>query len=487
MLDRQFPLPVLGIEAIDKWFVGTGGSIELLRYLLGECCAGRISIIRVGDIEYFARTDQTEWDYALHQAHQLLASGAGNGWTEEHCRSAVGAILPEPVREFQGLLWEKAKTLCHFSEVGDGSHVLTSYGRGAEQIVESVLWESEKPLHYSEIAERAARKSPRSLDIRRVHGAAAAIGILFGRGVYGLEKHLKIPPHDASMVREEAEQLIISGPEERQWHTSELCMLLAEQNPALMSGVTKYVVDALLHQSEALKPLGRMTWIQKPAPQKAATSRIDLRQAVISLLEDAGSPLPTNDIRQRLIALRGVNETFQIQAQEPLIRVAPGIWGLNDRDVPIKRTQQPHLIEALIQDLSTRGEGIHISELTEMNLPFVSSVTSPYLVLAISNLYPQLRSSVGQYIYLSEWSDPRRVSPTEAVNDVLNSAVLPLSTEEIRLAVEARIRRVCDMRTVSACLQAAEAQFRGDTGTWTLNKLSERADDDVDMETALTA
>lgn len=485
--DRDFPLPVLGVEAIDKWFAGMGGLIALLRYLLGECCVGRVSIIRVGDIEYFARVDQSEWDYALHQAHQLLASGAGNGWSEEHCRSAVGAILPEPVREFQGLLWEKAKALCHFSEAVDGTRVLASYGRGAEQLVEAVLWESEKPLHYSEIAERTARKSARPLDIRRVHGAAAAVGLLFGRGVYGLEKHLKISPEDANTVREETEQLIMNGPEERQWHTSELCMLIAEQNPTLMSGVTKYVLDVLLHQSAALKPLGRMTWVQKPTLQGTATSRIDLRQAVISLLEDAGSPLPVNEIRQRLMALRGVNETFQIHAQEPLIRVAPGLWGLNDRDVPIKRSQQRDLIEALIQGLRVRSEGIHVSELAEMNLPFVTSATSPYLVLTLASLTPRLRTSVGQYIYLSEWSDARRASPTEAVNDVLDGAQRPLSTEEIRFAVEARIRRTCDARTVLACLQAAEAQFNSDAGTWTAGERSERTEEDVEIEAAVAS
>ena len=59
-----------------------------------------------------------------------------------------------------------------------------------------------------------------------------------------------------------------------------------------------------------LKRLGRMIWKEVDAGDEV--SCIDVRQAIISLLQQAGRPLQTDEIRQRLVAFRGVNEYFQI-------------------------------------------------------------------------------------------------------------------------------------------------------------------------------
>ena len=69
------------------------------------------------------------------------------------------------------------------------------------------------------------------------------------------------------------------------------------------------------------------------AHSEEATSadRINIHQAIISLVDEAGRPLSTSEIRHRLIALRGVNEGFRIAAVDPLIRLGTAEWGLNDR------------------------------------------------------------------------------------------------------------------------------------------------------------
>lgn len=173
---REYPLPVLGLEAIDPWFEGAAGSPSLIRLLIANFCAGRLSIVKIDGIEYVARVTQEDWDYALHEARQILASGAGQNWSESHCKVMVSAVLKETARELRGSLWDRARTLCHFSDAADGSRVLLSYGRGAEQVVEAVLFDSPRPLHYTEIAERVAARSARPVDMRRVHNAAAARG-----------------------------------------------------------------------------------------------------------------------------------------------------------------------------------------------------------------------------------------------------------------------------------------------------------------------
>ena len=481
---RDYPLPVLGLEAIDPWFEGVSASPWLLRSLIANFCTDLLSVVKIDGIEYIARITQEDWDYALHEAHQILASAAGQNWSEEHCRSMTSALLKEQSRELRNLLWDKARALCHFSDSEDGSRVLLSYGRGAEQLVEAVLFESDRPLHYTEIAERVAARAARPVDIRRIHNAAAAVGILLGRGTYGLEKHAKLPAEAADILREEAESLIVGGADGRQWHTSELCTLLAERHLPDVPEVSKYVLDMILRQSQQVRSLGRMVWSKLPAGYQISEGRIDVRQAIITLLTDAGSSLSATEIRRRLVALRGVNSTFQISAQDPLIRVGPGIWGLNDRDVPIKRPQQAHLMDELVNALVQRQEGIHISEVAALHLSIIEESISPQLVFSIAALDPRIRSNAGQYIYLSEWNDVRRVSPLEAVKACLHDTTNPLPLEQVRAIVEGLVKRPCETRTISACLQAIDADFDKADNTWSLPSFS---DETSQLEEAASA
>jgi len=72
-----------------------------------------------------------------------------------------------------------------------------------------------------------------------------------------------------------------------------------------------------------------MTWIAAAADTDDQ-SRIDVHQAVVAIVQAAGHPLSTGEIKERLTAVRGVNEFFQIFPIDPLIRVQPGRWGIND-------------------------------------------------------------------------------------------------------------------------------------------------------------
>jgi hypothetical protein len=209
-----------------------------------------------------------------------------------------------------------------------------------------------------------------------------------------------------------------------------------------------------------------MTWSKAASDAYSSNYRIDLRQAIIAILEQAGTPLSAAAIRQRLIALRGVNEHFQISAQDPLIRVAPGLWGLNDRDLPIKRLDQVHLIDGVIRMLRDKSAGIHISEIPKLNLPRVDHTVPPHVVFSIATRDPRLRVNVGQYIFLNEWGDARRISTIDAVRSLMQEASAPLSLDDIVAKVEATIERPCDKQSVSACLQVIDATFDSVNPVW---------------------
>ena len=68
------------------------------------------------------------------------------------------------------------------------------------------------------------------------------VAILLGRGTFGLFKHVKLPAEVADILREEAREFDCERSRTaRQWHTSELCMSLAERELPNVSEINKYI------------------------------------------------------------------------------------------------------------------------------------------------------------------------------------------------------------------------------------------------------
>mgnify|MGYP002628175468 CR=1 FL=1 len=482
---REFPLPVLGIEAIDEWFVGVSDWIGALRYILANFCDGKVSIVQIDGIDYFGLMEQLEWEMAQAEAPRLLKYGAEEKWTEEVAKSMIGRLIKESAKEFRGIFFDKASRLGHFIVEEGGTRLLVSFGRGADQVVEAVLSEAESPLHYTEIARRASDRQGRSIDDRRAHNSAAAVGILLGRGTYGVRKHIGYTTLELDEVRAEAERIILSGPAHRQWHSAEILSALLETE-APIGEMSKYILDFLLRESRVLKNLGRMTWVSDDRTSSVAISRIDIRQAIISLLDSAGRPLSSSEIQSRLVAVRGINEIFQIAAIDPLVRLGFGLWGLNDRDVLIKRSDQPAFFDEIEVLLRTKGKGIHISEIENFEFDHGSNFPGS-IVFGLACSDARFHVGTGQYIYLSEWGGPRRETLSEATWAVLCEQLKPLTLEEIMSNVEQRLDRLVDRTAVSSRLQSLNAVFDADYRTWTPPVINENQfdEDDFDAEHAV--
>src|SRR5690606_23901169 len=134
--------------------------------------------------------------------------------------------------------------------------------------------------------------------------------------------------------------------------------------------------------------------------------------------QEAGAPLSTDDVRKRVMESRGVDKLFQIFPVDPVIRIAPGVWGLNDRDLPIKRPEQGRFLDALVDLLRERRAGLHYTEL-ERSAALKSWGLSVTAFFSLATLDPRLRVSTGRYLYLHEWGGPRRESLGQAVRAVM--------------------------------------------------------------------
>jgi hypothetical protein len=111
------------------------------------------------------------------------------GWVEEQ-------IVPNLTLSMTGmsnLVTEILLENYHFAEI-EGESKLVGIGNGVDQLVSIVVSEADSPLHYSEIHQRVQALTDREVDIRRVQSSLSSgnLSYLFGRGIYGLERHLEI-------------------------------------------------------------------------------------------------------------------------------------------------------------------------------------------------------------------------------------------------------------------------------------------------------
>lgn len=459
LVDRQFPLPLAGAEALDPWFSGFAANRSAVEYILSNMCGGHVVIITIDGLEYLSFLTTDNWREIVRSARQLLESGTEKGWSRERCRHLVSGLLPPHSREFSSVLWDKVSPLCHFAGDDDDA-VLISYGRGAESLILAILEDSDRPLHYSEIAALASDRAGREIDERRAHSAAAEVGYLLGRGSFGTDRHLGYKTEEMMALAEEASAIVNDGPDARQWHASELAAAIADDPEWSDRPPNKYVIDVVLRLYSSLKRLGRMVWAPADAGPDAA--RVDLRQAVIATLQQAGGPLTGAELHQRLVAIRGINDGWNFVCGDPVIRLGSGRWGINDRDVPVKRAEQTELQEKLVKMLEARGSGLHISEISQPETPGFTS----RMLLSLAALDSRLRVSPGQYLYLRAWGSPRRATIGEACLDALRQSS-PVSFEELYDAVVERVGRACARTEVSSALQGLEARL-DENGLWTL-------------------
>ena len=293
---------------------------------------------------------------------------------------------------------------------------------------------------------------------------------MLGRGIYGVRRHIPLTDGQFATLGDLAEEMVLSGPGDRQWHAIEILGVVADELGEEFTGVDQYIISASLEERQTVESLGRMVWKPVEGENVDSGSRIDIRQALVLLLEEAGMPLRTNDLRDRLNNYRGTSGALQIMPYEPMIRVSRGLWGLNDRDVPIKKSDQPHLCHFASSILRNLGRGIHVSEIDShfFNLPPID----PEALFSILSLDDELQVSVGRYLYLGEWGGPRRKSLLEAVFEVLDVTKEPMKLKDIHLKANVLMKRDIDKSAVSATLQKLDAVQVGD-GRWAMDQGAE--------------
>lgn len=484
--ERDDPLPFYGLPILDAWFCGIEKMEEPFCYLLEhknilDC---DFSLLQANGQLFVSRISQDEWNKTLKQAMRLLEEGVSHGWGLSEARHQVEDLLGKKGGELRSELWVAAKQFAHFSSPDvDSEPVLISYGRSAEALVEAILLESERPLHYSEIPQRISERYAKDMDVRRATNAASQVALLYGKGFYGLLKHCPLNYLERELVREEALEIIFQGTSDRQWSSAELVDILNERGLDFDGGLNAYTLNIALKGSSEINYLRRNIWAQSNTTSNGAAHRIDIRQAVTSLLLQAGKPLSNSEIKETLRKDRGISHSFQIHPSGSIISVGTGLWGLIERDLALNADEQAQLIDDLQKILRDRNNGIHVSEIfhcLEGVFEPASRIKDPEVLFAVALRNSLMSRSHGDYLFLAEWGEPRRMKKSQAIIEALKRAgSIGLKTSEITKSAAAILGRPVQRDSIYGALSAAGARVDETTKRWVLPDTKEIEDEET--------
>ncbi|KAB8054772.1 hypothetical protein GCN78_03640 [Janthinobacterium rivuli] len=472
--NRQEPLPLFGLEILDPWFVGVELQEQAFEYILDRFTSNRFSLVRVRGQVFVSKLTQNIWDEKVKTSRRILVAAVDRAPKELDIRASIESLLIGPGEELRTELWSEATRWANFANQSSDStaKVLVSYGYGAEGIVEAVLTESDKPLHYSEISQRCNERYGKQVDVRRAHQSALNVGLLFGRGVYGLRKHFPLSDAECSLLIAEAEDLIVGADTQKQWHAREITEAIEERGIDFGGRLNQYVTSIALERSRNLADLGRMVWASRSTGARGTANRIDVHQAIVSYLLTEGRPMHSDEIRERIAQDRGLSGYFQIQPAGDLLHMGPGLWGLASRDSPLSTSESEELIEALTNALELRGKGLHVSELKGALHPIIKHVErigDPAIILGIAQRSSRCAIAKGQYVFLPGWGDPRRLTAVEAVKRAIRKAGLGgMTLNECAAMAEALAERSIPRTFVSNILAGQiGANFDDVRSRWT--------------------
>lgn len=468
--DRTDSLTLSGLGIIDPWFIGVEKTSEAFRFILERIPNQGFYLISANGQFFVTRISQDKWDDVCRVAINLLETGVEQKWTLSEAKKQVGDLLPLRGNELRSELWILTSRFAHFSTNECGEQLLIGIGRGAEILVESVLTESSTPLHYSEIAKRIKEKYGKNIEARRAHNAAQTRSHIYGRGTYGLDKHCPLSIDELNLVKSRCEELILNGTESRQWTCAELSEMLENEGLDFESRLNRYIVNIALSRSSLLSNLRRMVWTRSTNVSARAANRVDLSQAVEALLMSNGLPMSYPEIRDIIQKERGLGENFQIHASGSIIRVGHSKWGLIDRDLPINQVERNTLVQDIESLLRRLNRGVHLTEIANLiseTSDVASRIEDPTVFFTLAQRTGKMRISQGNYLFLPEWGEARRLSPNQAITaTILQAKSEGLRAGELAQKASILLGREIKRETVYSPLYAMGALFDEELGRW---------------------
>lgn len=361
---RDSPLSLRLLVAMDGWFDGFEDHLDFLSGVIHA----------FGDDQYHC------WD--LDGVGRIVSRIDGEQWTQMSGR--LSSVLEQvadrelrvsDVREYASMIassdnapelastlaeWFLSEAVLSGEDDRQDARVISQSGSIADLCI-SVLRQSEVPMHYTEVHRMMEAHRAQPVDVRRVHGVLSRGALLYGRGCFGLMKHLGLDDTIRIELANAVQEVLDGGSSGRQWHCEELLDILSEEGVKLPTEMTPYKLSILLHGVSGLEYLGRLVWMRTDIAESSAGRR-HVADLVEDAIRDAGQPLSAEEIWEAVAEHRGTSGYRLVPETSRVIRVSRGVFGLLDRDLGLSTSNLEEWQECVSKAISC-AESLDIDDI----------------------------------------------------------------------------------------------------------------------------
>jgi hypothetical protein len=470
--NRTEPAWIVLLPTIDPFFDKFDFGDTVLSRVIELFGEGNAHCFRLSGALVASRIRGETFDDLRHVYQEQVRSLVPNRPTRLELEILAESIcMNAGARELHSELFSGLIDLLQFAKrPGTLEPVLVGFGRGAEQVIMRILESAEGPLHYLEVHRRAIEVAQEEIEVRRVHSALNQDDIfLFGRGIYGLRRHMNVGEEKIAELKGMAEEIMLEGDPGRQWHAQELLEEFPDDYSFAGGPVTPYMLAIALHDSKLVRSLNRMVWVVETSEYRDSKDRIDVAQACARILRDAGRPMRRMEIVDQLRTWRGVSRNFQVHNGEELIGLAPGLWGLRERDLPMTNGEVVETLDALEKQLSNIGAALHLTELKktlrEAGLSLVDGIDE-YWIASLAGVDDRFRVFPGGFIGLAPWETSRRYTAQAAARALAQGAKKSSPIDEWIAKMQELMKRSIGRAEVTYALRDAGFAYDEQSDLW---------------------
>jgi uncharacterized protein YciU (UPF0263 family) len=471
---RREPLFLDLLSVEDKWFEGFEGCISFLGQLIERLHEGVYWAWPLSGRLILARLRATEWDALERSTRFTLAAQTGAGLTPSDVRLFIEAAAStggcaELVDALTAALWEDLQ----FARDPELSNeVLIGVGRNVRSVVAAIMAESDEAMDLRTIGLRCAERIGQVPSDMAIRNALNTIGAYpFSGRRYTLDRHLGISEAEMRDILADVEQVLAAGPSGKQWHCTEILAELRDEHLKLPPQVDQYVLNIILRRSERARYLGRFVWVPIASGASTTKDRLDIADLIVGVLEQAGRPLSTADLKSAISSVRGLNTVFQVFPSEKVARVDAGLWGLVDRDFSLSAVERSRVLDRLERVLEEREKALHVTEIRDtlaaepLSLP--DQVTNEML-LGLSQTDRRFRVAGGQLLGLSHWNSLNRLNARGAIRQAAREQGNEISTVLLYQRVDELAERKVERSVIHAELRGMRFAYNAQNDCWCL-------------------
>lgn len=393
---RALPLTLL---AEEPWWQGIDQQVALLGYVLRHVLRGDYQLFEApSGATYVALFSRDAFDAALASAKtriEHLEFPVAYDAVLDILRDECDALDPSLLDEMEGALQELL-----LLDERDPTQV-NGFGRYRDAAVIAFLNAQDEPVPVSLLEEKVGR------------GGLPDEVLYFKRGVVGLKKHFPDFDDWAERLVPAVVDVMNQLPAGRQWLVPELHEELRARE-LLPDWMGHWHLASLLRSSGRVEYLGRLRVALRGGGQQQ--ERLRFEDLFLELLEDAGSPLPFDELLRQARTRSDVREeTAKILLnQAPFVRLDEARIGLVERDIPGGPEAVAVAVDAVAAHLAQTQRGLtpHQATLLVQRLSEVHAGWSRQLVVSLLRSEASLRIDRSKNIGLDEWDDSR--CPTRA-------------------------------------------------------------------------